>query len=155
MIRLPNDFRDLLQLLNSKKIENLVVGGYAVAFYGHPRATGGMDIWVALSEDKAQKIVAVLKEFGFNVADLSEKIFLEKDKIIRMGNPPLRIEILTSIDGVDFPDCYRNKITVTIDTVVINFISLEDLKINKKASGRYQNLANLEKLEVQFQLPHP
>lgn len=147
MIRLPNDFKELLQLLNSKKIEYLVVGGYAVAFYGHPRATGDIDIWVALSEENAKKIVEALKEFGFNVAELSEKLFLEKEKNIRMGNPPLQIEILTSIDGVDFSDCYRNKKTVTFDKVAINFISLEDLKTNKRASGRHQDLADLEKLE--------
>ena len=147
MIHLPNDFKELLQLLNLKKIEYLVVGGYAVAFYGHPRSTGDMDIWVALTENNAKKIVEALKEFGFNVAELNEKLFLEKENNIRMRNPPLQIEILTSIDGVDFPKCYRNKKTETINYVEINFISLEDLKKNKKASGRHQDLADLEKLE--------
>jgi hypothetical protein len=74
-------------------------------------------------------------------------LFLEKEKNIRMGNPPLRIEILTSIDGVEFAECYRNKRIVTIDDIDVSFISLEDLKKNKKASGRYQDLADLEHLE--------
>jgi len=147
MIRLPQDFKEFLQLLNLKKIEYLVVGGYAVALYGYPRATGDMDIWVAISKINAHKIVEALKEFGFNVAELKEELFLEKEKNIRMGIPPLRIEILTSIDGVEFTECYSNKEIVIIDDIEINFISLEDLKKNKKASGRYQDLADLENLE--------
>lgn len=147
MIHLPKDFKEFLQLLNSKRIEYLVVGGYAVALHGYPRATGDIDIWIALSKENAHKTVEALKEFGFDAPELKEELFLEKEKNIRMGNPPLRIEILTSIDGVNFSECYRNKETVIIDTVEINFISLEDLKKNKKASGRYQDLADVENLE--------
>jgi len=124
-----------------------VVGGYAVALYGYPRATGDMDIWIAISEDNARKTVEALKEFGFSAPELKEELFLEREKNIRMGNPPLRIEILTSIDGVEFTECYRNKKSVTIDGIDINFISLEDLKKNKRVSGRYQDLADLENLE--------
>lgn len=147
MIHLPQDFKELLQLLNSKKIEYLVIGGYAVALYGYPRATGDIDIWIAISKTNARKTVEALREFGFDIPELREELFLEKDKNIRMGNPPLRIEIITSIDGVEFTECYKNKNTVTIDNIEIDFISLEDLKKNKKASGRYQDLADLEKLE--------
>jgi len=147
MIRLPKDFKELLQLLNSNQIEYLVVGGYAVALYGYPRATGDIDVWVAISKDNAHKTVEALKEFGFNTPALTEELFLEEEKNIRLGNPPLRIEILTSIDGVTFTECYGNKKTVIIDDIDVNFISLEDLKKNKKASGRYQDLADLENLE--------
>ena len=147
MIQLPHDFKELLQLLNSNKIEYLVVGGYAVAFHGRPRATGDIDIWIAISKDNAHRAVKALKEFGFDTPELTEKIFLEKDKNIRMGNEPLRIELLTSIDGVEFDECYQNKNKITIDNLEINFISLQDLKKNKKASGRYQDLADLENLE--------
>ncbi len=146
MIQLPQDFKELLQLLNSNKIEYLVVGGYAVAFHGRPRATGDIDIWIAISKDNAHKITEALKEFGLDNPDLKDEIFLEKGKNIRMGNEPLRIEILTSIDGVEFNECYKNKNTITIDNTEINFISLQDLKKNKKASGRYQDLADLENL---------
>lgn len=146
MIRLPQDYKEFLQLLNSKKIEYLVVGGYAVAFYGYPRATGDIDIWISISRDNARKVVEVLKEFGFDVPELKEELFLEKGKNIRMGNPPLRIEILTSIDAVDFTECYKNRQTVVIDDTEINFISLPDLKKNKKATGRYQDLADIENL---------
>ncbi len=147
MIHLPQDFKELLQLLNSKKIEYLVIGGYAVAFHGYPRATGDIDIWIAASKDNARKIVEALKEFGFNVPELNEELFLEKEKNIRMGNPPLRVEILTSIDGVKFSECYKNKKMVTIDDIKVNFISLKDLKKNKMASGRHKDLNDLEHLE--------
>ena len=149
MIRLPKDFKEFLQLLHLKGIEYLVIGGYAVAFHGYPRATGDMDIRIAISKDNAGKIVEALKEFGFNVPELREELFLEKEKNIRMGNPPLRIEILTSIDGVEFSECYEHKQVAIIDDVEVNFISLGDLKRNKKASGRYQDLGDLEYLEKQ------
>ncbi len=148
MIHLPQDFKELLQLLNSKKIKYLVIGGYAVALYGYPRATGDMDIWIAISKDNARKTVEALREFGFDMPELKEELFLEKKKNIRMGNPPLRVEFLTSIDGVEFSECYRNKETVKIDDIEINFISLKDLKKNKRASGRHQDLADIENLEI-------
>ncbi len=109
------------------------------------RTTGDIDIWIAISKDNAQKTVEALREFGFDVPELKEELFLEKGKNIRMGVPPIRIEILTSIDGVEFPECYKN--TLTIDGIKINFISFQDLKKNKKASGRLLDLADLENLE--------
>jgi len=146
MIRLPKDFKEFLRLLNSRGIKYLVVGGYAVAFHGYPRATGDIDIWIAISPDNAEKMVKTLRDFGFNVPELQKTLFLEKEKNIRMGNPPLRIEILTSIDGVEFSDCYKNKQTVLIDDINVCFISLEDLKKNKKESGRYRDLDDLKHL---------
>jgi len=146
MIRLPQDFKELLELLNSKRIEYLVIGGYAVALYGYPRATADMDIWIAISKENAKKTVEALKEFGFDTPALKEEIFLKKKKNIRMGNSPLRIEFLTSIDGVEFNKCYKSKKIVKIDAIKINFISLKDLKKNKKASGRIQDLADLKNL---------
>jgi predicted nucleotidyltransferase len=146
MIRLPKDFKEFLRLLNSRGIEYLVVGGYAVAFHGYPRATGDIDIWIAISSDNAEKMVKTMRDFGFNVPELQETLFLEKEKNIRMGNPPLRIEVLTSIDGVEFSECYKNKQTVLIDDVNVCFISLEDLKKNKKESGRYRDLDDLKHL---------
>jgi hypothetical protein len=105
-----------------------------------------MDIWIAISEDNASKIVKALKEYGFDVPQLKEEIFLKKQKNIRMGNPPLRIEILTSIDGVEFSKCYKKRHLVEVDDIKVNFISLEDLKKNKKASGRHRDLDDLEHL---------
>lgn len=88
MIHLPKDFKEFLQLLHLKGIEYLIVGGYAVAFHGYPRATGDMDIWIAIHENNAGKMVEVFKEFGFNTPELHKGLFLERDKNIRMGVPP-------------------------------------------------------------------
>ena len=146
MMHLPPDFKELLRLLNLKKVDYLVVGGYAVAFHGYPRATGDIDIWIAISKNNSLKTVDVLKKFGFNVPSLNAGLFLKKGKNIRLGNPPLRVEILTSIEGVKFEECYEKKRRVAIDGIRINFISLSDLKKNKKASGRLQDLADIENL---------
>lgn len=146
MIRLPNDFKDFLRLLNSNEVEYLVVGGYAVSYYGYPRSTGDMDVWVAVHPENIQRLIKVLSEFGFNKENLSSDLFLKKDQIIRMGMPPIRIEILTSISGVGFDDCYQARITDRVDGVQVNFISIEDLKKNKKAAGRHKDLGDLESL---------
>ncbi len=145
-VKLPTDFKEFLKLLNAHKVEYLLIGGYAVGFYGYPRATADMDIWIAINPDNAGKLVNVLKEFGFDGPDLTPQIFLKDWQIIRLGFPPVRIEISTTISGVDFPDCYLRREIETLDDIKVNIISLKDLKINKKASGRLQDLADLEKL---------
>jgi hypothetical protein len=144
--RLPIDFKEFLQLLNTHGVEYLLVGGYAVGYHGYPRATVDLDIWVARNPHNAEKLVSVLKEFGFDVKELSEDLFLEENKIIRMGAPPIRIEVITSASGVDFEECYRKRVTDIIDDVEVHFINLEHLKRNKKASGRYKDLDDLEHL---------
>jgi len=146
MIRFPPDFKEFLQLLNSHEVEYLLIGGYAVGYHGYPRATGDMDVWIAIDPQNAQKVVAVLEEFGFGGPDLSVDLFLQEDRVIRMGVPPLRIELLTTISGVSFEECYAERTTDVIDDVEANFISLSHLKINKKASGRYKDLNDLENL---------
>lgn len=142
----PQDFKELLKLMNLHNVKYLVVGGYAVGFYGYPRATGDLDIWIEKSSDNANKIIDVLNEFGFGVTNLSPDLFLETDKIIRMGVPPIRIEILTTISGVNFDQCYKNRKIGNINNESVNFISLPDLKENKQASGRYKDLDDLENL---------
>ncbi len=145
-IHLPPDFKEFFQLLNSHKVHYLVIGGYAVAYHGYPRATGDIDIWIATNPDNAKRTVLAIKEFGFADPNISEEIFLKEEQVIRMGVPPLRIELLTTISGVDFKSCYDNRIDETIDEVKISFIDLEHLKQNKKASGRHIDLNDLEKL---------
>ena len=144
--RLPQDFKEFLKLLNANKVEYLLIGGYAVGYYGYPRATADMDIWIATNSANADKVVAVLKEFGFNTADLSQELFLKEKQIIRMGIPPVRIEIATTISGVDFSECYAQRVMAELDGVKVNLISLKHLKANKKASGRHQDIADLEHL---------
>ncbi len=145
-ILLHPDFQDFLKLLNSHKVDYLIIGGYAVGFHGYPRTTADIDIWIAINPSNAAKMVLVLQNFGFNVPELRPEIFLRQNKIIRMGNAPVRIEILTGITGVSFDDCYRNKTNAVIDGVQVNIISLADLKKNKKASGREKDLDDLKKL---------
>ena len=101
MIRLPKDFKEFLQLLNDHHVEYLLVGGYAVGYHGYPRATVDLDIWVAASPPNAMRIVKVFREFGFDVNELNEDLFLKENKIIRIGEPPLRIEVMTSVSGVE------------------------------------------------------
>jgi hypothetical protein len=136
-----------LKLLNSEKVEYLLVGGYAVGYYGFPRATGDMDIWVASTPENASRIVAALKKFGFSDATLSPEPFLKPEQVIRMGFPPLRIELLTSISGVTFSECFAQRTVGILNDVSINLISLEHLKINKKASGRLKDLSDLQQLQ--------
>ena len=145
-IRLPNDFKDFLKLLNVNNVEYLLVGGYAVSYHGCPRSTGDMDIWVAVHSENIQRLIDVLNEFGFDKKNLSAELFLERDRIIRIGMPPIRIEILTSISGVGFDECYRSRVVDTVDGIPVNFIHLDDLRRNKKAAGRHKDLSDLENL---------
>jgi hypothetical protein len=105
-----------------------------------------MDIWIATTPENAQKIVKVLHEFGFGAAGASEELFQQPHKVVRMGNPPLRIEILTSISGVDFATCYAARIVDTIDELSVNIINIDDLRANKRMSGRLKDLNDLQNL---------
>jgi len=145
-IRLPPDFKEFLKLLNVHQVEYLLIGGYAVGYHGYPRATADMDIWIAMNPANAEKIVAALKEFGFDLPELSPELFLKEWQIIRLGVPPVRIELATTVSGVNFSECYAERVVDILDGVKVNLISLKHLKINKKASGRYQDLADLENL---------
>jgi hypothetical protein len=143
---LPKDFKEFLRLLGAHSVEYLLIGGYAVAYHGYPRATADLDVWIALNPINAEKTVAALREFGFDLPDLRPEIFLQEHKIIRLGRPPLRIEIATSISGVAFEDCYRARLVTHLDDVAVNLIDLEHLKVNKRAAGRHKDLDDLENL---------
>jgi hypothetical protein len=143
---LPPDFKEFLQLLSLKQVEYLLVGGYAVGYHGYPRATADMDIWISINPQNAEKVVAVLQEFGLAVPELSEELFLEENRVVRMGLPPFRIGIITTISGVSFEECFAQRVIDTIDGVAVNLISLPHLKANKKASGRFRDLNDLENL---------
>lgn len=145
-IKLTNDFKEFLRLLNSNQVEYLLIGGYAVSYHGYPRATNDMDVWVAVHPDNAERLVNVMQAFGFSVEGLPSDLFLKENKIVRMGVPPTRIEVLTGISGVTFDECYADRIVGEIDGVVVSLIDLEHLKQNKKASGRYKDLSDLEHL---------
>jgi len=133
-------------LLNSLQIKYLLIGGYAVSFHGYPRTTLDMDIWVAIQRGNAEKMVDALREFGFESAQLTIDLFMKQNQIVRLGNPPFRIEIMTTISGVNFEECYSERVTDMIDGVEVHIISLEHLKLNKQASGRNKDLDDLENL---------
>ncbi|MBM4315820.1 MAG: hypothetical protein FJ122_18175 [Deltaproteobacteria bacterium] len=142
-IELHPDFKDFLRLLNSYGVEYLVVGGYAVGYHGYPRATGGMDIWIAVSKANAEKTAQVLRAFGMPELETTESPFTEKDKVVRMGVPPVRIEVITGASGVEFTECYLRREIMEIDDIPVNFISLDDLKLNKRAAGRHKDLEDI------------
>ena len=146
-IPLPPDFSEFLRLLNENEVRYLLVDGYAVGYHGYVRTTADMDVWVAPDDENAQRLVDTLQEFGFSVEDLSPELFIEEERVIRMGVPPVRIEILTSVSGVDFDECYKERVVEQWDDVKVNIISLPKLKTNKRASGRLKDLADLDYLE--------
>jgi len=143
---LPSEFKEFLKLLNEAEVQYLLIGGYAVGYHGYPRATADMDIWVAVSSDNASKLVSVFQQFGMENEGLTTGLFQERDKIFRIGVPPMRIEVFTDIDGVTFGDCYAARITAKIDGQLVHVISREHLRANKMASGRYKDLDDLENL---------
>ncbi len=145
-IHLPSDFKEFLKLLNAHQVEYLLIGGYAVGFHGYPRATVDMDIWISMNPANSQRIVTVLKEFGFDLPELSPELFLKEWQIIRLGVPPVRIELATTLSGVNFDECFAERVVDILDGVKVNLISLKHLKINKTASGRHQDLADIENL---------
>ncbi|MFB3788939.1 MAG: hypothetical protein ACE15F_21480 [bacterium] len=135
-----------MRLLNSHHVEYLLIGGYAVGYYGYPRPTGDMDIWIALNPHNAAGLEKALADFGFCAADIPATLFKEPGKIVRMGVPPMRLEIMTTISGVEFSSCYARRVTAEIDGISVTLIGLDDLKINKQASGRHKDLNDLEQL---------
>jgi hypothetical protein len=143
---LTRDFKEFLQCLNAHEVDYLVIGGHAVAYHGYPRATADLDVWVAVNQDNAGRLVEALRDFGFDIPDLTPTLFLQSDRVVRMGVPPNRIEIQTGIDGVRFNDCRPRGVQADLDGVRARVISLEDLKINKRASGRNKDLADLDQL---------
>ncbi|MDT7856314.1 hypothetical protein RQM47_06655 [Rubrivirga sp. S365] len=141
--RLPPDFSELLSSLNASGVEYLLVGGYAVIYYGYPRATGDIDVWVRQSPDNAERVVTALRAFGFDVPGLVPTALLGDDKIIRMGVPPNRAKVFTSVSGVSFDECWAQREVVDWGGVEVPVIGLRDLRRNKRASGRPADLDEL------------
>ncbi len=142
-IQLPPDFKEFLKLLNSRSVEYLLVGGYAVGYHGYPRPTGDLDIWISSTRENAERALGVLQEFGFSCP---VELLQQDNQLIRMGISPFRIEIMTTIDGVSFADCFVERVQGELDGVEVNMISLPRLRENKKASGRSKDLMDLENL---------
>jgi hypothetical protein len=141
------DFSEFFQLLNANNVHYLIIGGYAVAYHGYPRYTKDIDVWIWMNLDNAEKVVKTLREFGFESLGLKTDDFLETDTVIQLGYAPNRIDLITGVPGVDFEECYPLRIIEEVDGVQLAFIDLENLKKTKRASGRLQDLADIENLE--------
>ena len=145
-MEIQQDFRDLLHLFNEQGVKYLVVGGYALAFHGAPRFTGDIDLWVRMSSSNASKILLALGEFGFGNLGINKDDLTKDDQVLQLGYPPVRIDIMTSIDGVDFDEAYTNREITKYGDININIISKNDLIKNKRATGRHRDLADVEAL---------
>lgn len=142
-----SDFSDLLKLFNDKKVRYLVIGGYAVVQYAEPRFTKDLDLWVSTDRKNAKAVYAALKEFGAPLAELTEDDFAEEGYFYQMGNPPVRVDILMGIPGVEFEKAWKKKVEISFGNLPVNFISREDLITAKEASGRPQDLLDAEALK--------
>lgn len=147
-MRLDPDFSEFIELLLANDVAFMVVGGYAVAAHGHPRYTGDLDIWLLIDRGNAEKLVNVLREFGFGALDLTADDFLVEDRVVQLGREPIRIDLLTGLDGVSFSDCVARTVSIDVDGLQVPFISREDLLKNKRSSGRSQDLADIDALEA-------
>ena len=141
------DFREFIALLNAKEVKYLIIGGYAVAFHGYPRYTKDLDFWIWLNEQNAEKMIAVLQDFGMGSIGLVKEDFLDKEMIIQLGYPPNRIDMLTDLESLDFQACYQRKEEAYIEGLKVNFMGREDLIRAKRSVGRLIDLADAEKLE--------
>jgi uncharacterized nucleotidyltransferase DUF6036 len=141
------DFKEMLSCLKDERVDFIVVGAYALAAHGFPRATGDIDIWVRNSFENAQKIMRALMKFGAPTSHLFEEDFTAPDVVVQLGVEPCRIDLLTGIDGVGFDEAWQRKVSITIDDLEIDILSQEDLLRNKLATGRDKDRGDIVWLE--------
>lgn len=144
---LNNDYKDILQALSDEKADFILVGAYALAFHGFPRATMDIDIWIKPSPENADATLHALKRFGAPLHDLRKDNLLTDDTIFQIGVAPRRIDIMTGVSGLRFEEAFAHAVPVTIEGIAIRVLSLDDLILNKRASGRLKDLADAESLE--------
>ena len=146
MLEVKRDYKELLELLNEKKVEYLIVGAYALAFHGHPRFTGDIDILVNSTKENSQKILDVLDKFGFASLGLELSDFTEKDSVIQLGFSPVRIDFLTNIDGVTWEEAEKGAVSGNYGDVPVKYLGKKEYIKNKKSSGRLKDLADIEEI---------
>ncbi len=146
MMTLPPDFKEFIEWLNEHEVEYLLLGGYAVAAYGHVRATGDIDFWVKPTEENARKVIKALSDFGFQFPNLTADDFVNPDNVVQLGYPPLRIDVMTSTSGLVFDTAYARRNEMEIDGTSVKVVGLKDLRINKRTTGRGKDLGDLENL---------
>jgi hypothetical protein len=140
------DFRDLFELLNEHEVEYLIIGGYALAFHGAPRYTGDIDILVQPHPENAQRIIRALAKFGFNFANLTADDFQNPDRVVQLGVPPVRIDLITSITGVSWEEAAASRESGHFGNVPVHYIGKSQFIVNKRATGRKRDLADIESL---------
>lgn len=143
-----SDFKELLRIFNEKQVKYLVIGGYAVMKHSEPRFTKDLDLWVWTAPENAKLVFRALQEFGAPLTGLAEADFTQPEAFYQMGRPPVRIDILMSIDGIDFEEAWGNHIESDFDGVPAHIISKQDLITAKRAAGRPQDLVDLESLTL-------
>jgi hypothetical protein len=141
------DFRDLIAEFNAKGVEYLIVGSHALAAHGHVRATKALDIWVRPDPENARRVLAALAAFGAPLHDLTEADLASPGIVFQIGVAPVRIDIITQIDGVDFSAAWKDRISVGFGGEPVAVLSRQHLIANKRATGRLQDLADIERLE--------
>lgn len=146
-MKLQKDLREFIALLNSKQVDYVIVGGHAVAFHGYPRYTGDIDFLVRCSPENARRLMDVLEEFGFGGVGISIDDFETPGRITQLGRPPNRIDLLTSLSGIDFDEVWSGRVASQLDDLPVAFIGKEALLKNKRASGRAKDLADVEQIE--------
>jgi hypothetical protein len=145
---LNKDFKEFIELLRSNAVEFLVVGAHALAVHGRPRYTGDIDIWVRPEPNNFARLIKALDAFGFAALGVSAEDFMAPQAMVQLGYPPARIDLLTSIDGVTFDDCFAHRLDVTIGGTLLPVISIDDLIRNKLATGRAKDLVDVQSLRV-------
>eukprot|EP01133_Synstelium_polycarpum_P002845 gene2845-3268_t len=138
---------DFIELLNLHHVDYMIVGAHALAYHGRPRHTGDLDIWIKPSHENASKMIAVLNDFGFGALGLSQQDFLKDNYVTQLGYPPLRIDILNAISGVEFDQAYKNKVEGEVDGLMVNFINVVEFIKNKEATGRKKDLGDVASLK--------
>ena len=146
-MNLSADLREFIELLNSRGVDYVIAGTHSLAYHGCPRYTGDLGILIRPSHENAAKLVPLLRDFGFGASDFKKSDFTEPDQIIQLGRVPQRIDLLTSISGVEVAEAFGNKISADLEGVPVFMLSKELLIQNKRAVGRPQDVADLHELE--------
>ena len=145
-MEVQKDFKELLELLNEYKVEFILVGAYALAFHGAPRYTGDLDIYIKPDIDNSKKVMNALVKFGFGSVGINEEDLQKPDRVIQLGFPPVRIDLVTSISGVSWDHANSDKVSGTFGDVPVCYIGKESFIANKKATGRKKDIADIEAL---------
>ncbi len=144
---LSKDFVEFIECCVARDVKFLIVGGYALAAHGYPRATKDLDVWVMVEPGNAERLVTAIDDFGMESVGLEPSDFLEPDMVVQLGYPPIRIDLITSATGVDFGECWSRRMNIPVGSVEAGFISYDDLIANKRASGRPQDSVDVQVLE--------